>query len=401
MIAPQIPTNEKARLNALMTYKILDTVPEKEFDDITKLAAEICQTPISIISLIDENCQWFKSKIGLDNIEETNRVDSFCAQTINEPEGPFVVENASNDERFFDNPFVIGAPFVSAYFGVPLIDSNGFALGSLCVIDKQPRTLNDYQKKSLKKLANQVAKLLELRKNNDHLIENHNTLLSRYKDLEQFSSVVSHDIKAPLNNIMEIVKIFKEDYSDKIDKSGNQMLDYIFQSSEELKKLVDDILNYYKFDNLNTSQKEEINLRVFSKYIIGLLNINHDFKFILPKKDVVFESNTIALGQILYNLINNSIKYNNKVKGVISIGYSQTKTQHIISVSDNGRGIDAENFDKIFEAFQTLDTIDRFATKGTGLGLATVKKMTEKLDGTIEVDSVKNERTTFKIMLPK
>jgi len=401
MIAPQIPTNEKARLAALMTYKILDTVPEKDFDDITKLAAEICQTPISIISLIDENRQWFKSKIGLDDIEETSRIDSFCAHTINEPEGPFIVENTSNDERFFDNPFVTGAPFVSAYFGVPLIDSNGFALGSLCVIDKQPRTLNDYQQKSLKKLANQVSKLLELRKNNDHLIENHNTLLSRYKDLEQFSSVVSHDIKAPLNNIMEIVKIFKEDYSDKIDKVGNQMLDYIFQSSEELKKLVDDILNYYKFDNLNTSQKEEINLRLFSKYIIGLLNINNDFKFILPKKEVVFESNTIALGQILYNLINNSIKYNNKVKGVISIGYSQTKTQHIISVSDNGRGIDPENFDKIFEAFQTLDTIDRFATKGTGLGLATVKKMTEKLDGTIEVDSVKNERTTFKITLPK
>jgi len=401
MIAPQIPTNEKARLNALMTYKILDTVPEKDFDDITKLAAEICQTPISIISLIDENRQWFKSKVGIDGIDETSRIDSFCAHAINEPNVPLVVADTRKDERFFDNPFVIGEPFVNSYAGVPLLDSNGFAVGSLCVIDNQPRTLDEYQLQSLKKLANQVSKMLELRKNNYYLIENHNTLLSKYKDLERFSSVVSHDIKSPLNNIMEIVKIFKEDYSDKIDNAGNQMLDYISQSSEELKKLVDEILNYYKNDSLNTDQKETIHLRKFTKYIIGLLNIGDDFKFVLPKKDVVLESNTVALGQILYNLINNSIKYNNKAEGMITIGYEQNKTQHIISVSDNGSGIEPAHFDKIFEAFQTLGKSDRFETKGTGFGLSTVKKMAEKLDGEIEVTSVKNEGATFKIILPK
>ena len=114
MIAPQTPTNEKARLNALMTYKILDTVPEKDFDDITKLAAEICQTPISIISLIDENRQWFKSKVGIDGIDQTSRIDSFCAHAINEPNVPLVVADTRKDERFFDNPFVIGEPFVNA-----------------------------------------------------------------------------------------------------------------------------------------------------------------------------------------------------------------------------------------------------------------------------------------------
>jgi len=177
MIAPQIPTNEKARLNALMTYKILDTVPEKDFDDITKLAAEICQTPISIISLIDENRQWFKSKVGIDGIAETSRIDSFCAHAINQPNVPLVVADTRKDERFFDNPFVIGEPFVNSYAGVPLLDSNGFAVGSLCVIDNQPRTLDEYQLQSLKKLGNQVSKMLELRKNNHDLIENHNNFI--------------------------------------------------------------------------------------------------------------------------------------------------------------------------------------------------------------------------------
>jgi len=401
MIAPQIPKNEKARLDALMSYKILDTVPEKDFDDITKLAAEICRVPISLITLVDENRQWFKSNFGLDGISETSRIDSFCGHAINNPSEIFIVDDAFKDERFFDNPLVSGALNVTSYAGVPLVDSEGFALGSLCVIDDHPRKLDEYQLQSLKKLANQVSKLLELRKNNDKLIESHNTLLSRYKDLEQFSSVVSHDIKSPLNNIMQLTQMFKEEYGGQIDAHGNQMLDYISQSSEELKKLVEGILNYYKYDNMNVDEKEEIHLRDFTKYIIGLLKINNDFKFVLPDKNVVLYSNTIALGQIMYNLISNSIKYNDKAKGLITIGFSQTEKYNIISVSDNGCGIDPAHFDKIFEVFQTLGQNDRFNNKGTGLGLSTVRKMADKLHGHIEVESVKGECAIFKVFLKK
>ncbi|GEP50768.1 hypothetical protein FNO01nite_14400 [Flavobacterium noncentrifugens] len=401
MIAPQIPKNEKARLDALMSYKILDTLPEKDFDDITRLAAEICNVPISLITLVDENRQWFKSKVGLDGVNETSRIDSFCAHAINNPDELFVIEDAAKDKRFFDNPLVVGAPAISCYAGVPLLDANGFALGSLCVIDDRPRKLDEHQLQSLKKLGNQVSKLLELRKNNDKLVESHNTLLSRYKDLEQFSSVVSHDIKSPLNNIMQLTQLFKEEYGSTIDANGNQMLDYISQSSEELKKLVDGILNYYKYENLDVDQKEEIQFRDFTKYIIGLLKIKNDFKFVLPEKNIVFYSNTIALGQIMYNLISNSIKYNDKEKGLITIGFNQTETQNIISVSDNGCGIDPKHFDKIFEVFQTLGQNDRFNTKGTGLGLSTVRKMADKLHGSIEVESIKGEGTTFKVILRK
>lgn len=401
MIAPQIPKNEKARLDALMSYKILDSFPEKDFDDITKLAAEICNVPISLITLVDENRQWFKSKFGIDGLNETARIDSFCAHAINNPDELFIIENASQDERFHDNPYVVGGPNVSCYAGVPLVDSDGFALGSLCVIDDRPRKLDEHQLQSLKKLGNQVSKLLELRKNNDKLVESHNTLLSRYKDLEQFSSVVSHDIKSPLNNIMQLTQLLKEEYGSTIDANGNQMLDYISQSSEELKKLVDGILNYYKYENLDVNQKEEIKFRDFTKYVIGLLKINTDFKFVLPEKNIVFYSNTIALGQIMYNLISNSIKYNDKEKGLITIGFNQTETHNIISVSDNGCGIDPKHFDKIFEVFQTLGQNDRFNNKGTGLGLSTVRKMADKLHGSIEVESVKGEGTTFKVILRK
>jgi len=401
MVAPQIPANERARLDALMTYKILDTVPEKDFDDITLLAAEICQAPISLITLIDENRQWFKSKVGISGIEETPRDSAFCAHAINNPGQLLVVEDANKDERFFDNPFVSNAPYVKYYAGMPLTDSDGLTLGTLCIIDDHPRNLEEYQLEALKKLGNQVSKLLELRKKNLKLVESHNTLLSRYKDLEQFSSVVSHDIKSPLNNIMQLTKLFKEDYGSIIDANGNQMLDYISQSSEELKKLVDGILDYYKYDNLNVAQKEKIQLRKFCKYIIGLLQIKNDFKFILPEKNAELYTNSIALGQILYNLISNSIKYNDKEKGIITIGFNETETHNVICVTDNGTGIDTADFEKIFEVFETLGKNDRFNTKGTGIGLSTVKKMADKLNGYIEVESKKGEGAIFKVFLKK
>jgi|SRR6218665_1145657 len=399
MIAPQIPANEKARHDALMSYKIIDTFPEKDFDDITNLASDICQAPISLITFLDGDRQWFKSKIGID-VQESSRANSFCGHAIHNPNELFIIEDTSKDKRFHDNPYVTGAPHVGSYAGMPITDSDGFALGTLCVLDDRPRKLDQYQLRALEKLGNQVSKLIELRKNNLSLIENHNTLLSRYKDLEQFSSVVSHDIKSPLNNITQLTKMFQEDYSEKIDLAGNQMLDYILKSSEELKKLVDGILDYYKYDNLNVGQNEKIHLAEFCNYIIGLLKMQNDFEFILPEKSVKLFSNTIALGQILYNLIGNSIKYNDKAKGIIEIGFSRNSSHNIISVSDNGTGIDAENFDRIFEAFKTLGKTDRYNLKGTGLGLSTVRKMADKMNGYIEVNSVKGENTTFKVFLP-
>ena len=400
MAKTQTQLNERARLDALMSYKILDSFPENDFDAITKLASEICETPISLITLVDKDRQWFKSRLGID-LNETKREHSFCAHAIQTPEENFVVENPETDLRFFDNPYVTDAPFIKYYAGVPLVDAEGLALGTLCVIDTKPKKLSEHQLHALEILANQVMKLMELHKTNNKLVESHNTLLTRYKDLEQFSSVVSHDLKSPLNNIMQFTKMFKEDYGQSIDPAGNLMLDYIEKSSEQLKKLVDGILNYYKYDNLNLEKKEKIRLKEFSEYIITLLKTNDEFEFILPDPKAKLFSNRIALGQILYNLIGNSIKYNDKTKGIIEISFEKTDDFSVIKVKDNGSGIAQENFEKIFEVFQTLGKTDRFQSKGTGLGLSTVKKMVDKLDGIIELQSVPGEGSEFKMFLRK
>ena len=176
MQKPTIPNNELQRLHAVHQAQILDTLNDEEYDEITLLASEICQTPISVISIIDEKRQWFKSKVGL-SATETSRDIAFCAHAINKPDDILIVPDARLDERFNDNPLVIGDPNIVFYAGVPLIDDNGFALGTLCAIDTKPRTLSDTQLKSLKTLAKKVISIITLKKKNSALLESEKQLL--------------------------------------------------------------------------------------------------------------------------------------------------------------------------------------------------------------------------------
>src|ERR1700744_5536127 len=145
---------EAQRLAALESYNILDTLPEKEYDAITRLASYICQVPIALISLIDGERQWFKSKVGL-GADETPRADAFCHHTIQSDE-ILEVEHAQTDKRFKDNNLVTGDPHIQFYAGAPLIDPEGHRLGSLCVIDRVPRKLTHEQRNALRTLADEV-----------------------------------------------------------------------------------------------------------------------------------------------------------------------------------------------------------------------------------------------------
>lgn len=175
MKSAPIPADEPARLQALAGYNLLDTLPEEVYDDITRLASEICRTPISLISLVDKNRQWFKSKQRV-SADETPRKYSFCAHAILEPNEIFIVPDARIDERFSDNPLTTGYPNAVFYAGVPLVDSQGYPLGSLCVIDTRPRTLTDNQLLSLRALAKLVNTHFELRKTKKELEDTQNRL---------------------------------------------------------------------------------------------------------------------------------------------------------------------------------------------------------------------------------
>lgn len=161
MNAP-IPANEKRRLEILWNYDVLDTPPEESFDDLTELAAFICQTPIALISLVADNRQWFKARVGL-TVTETARDISFCTHAILQSD-VMIVPDALKDPRFVNNPLVTGEPHIRFYAGAPLITPDGHALGTLCIIDHQPRELGERQIAALRRLARVVIKHLELRR---------------------------------------------------------------------------------------------------------------------------------------------------------------------------------------------------------------------------------------------
>ena len=178
MSAP-IPLNETKRLKVLWQYDVLDTVPEEVFDDLTELAARICEAPIALITLVDEKRQWFKSKVGV-TINETSRDISFCAHAINQ-EDLFIVPDATLDPRFADSPLVVSEPKIRFYAGAPLITPDGYTLGTLCVIDKVPRELRSEQKQALRILARHVVSQLELRRHARELVSARKTS-DKYKD---------------------------------------------------------------------------------------------------------------------------------------------------------------------------------------------------------------------------
>lgn len=159
-----MPANEDLRMKDLASYEILDTAAESDFDDLVELAGQICKCPISLITLLDKDRQWFKANRGL-NVSGTSRDVAFCSHAIHGNK-VFKIENALEDERFFDNPLVTGDPNIRFYAGAPIFSPTGHKLGTICIIDHKPKTISAEEERALVLLSNQVTKLLEIRRKN-------------------------------------------------------------------------------------------------------------------------------------------------------------------------------------------------------------------------------------------
>lgn len=370
----------------MYSYSILDTLPEEDYDNLTKIAAEICGTPISLVTLVDKNRQWFKSRHGLDT-SETPREYAFCAHAINEDNGVFIVQDSRLDERFDDNPLVTEDPRVIFYAGIPLLSDEGLPLGTLCVIDHKPRILNHTQLEALKALSKQAMSLLKLRKTNAQLKKSIGMLNEKNRNLEQFAQIAAHDLKSPLNNISSLSELFMENYSTSLDAEGRTMISFIHSASEKLRGLIDGLLEYSKSEELLTQKKSHIDLEVLSEDIRNLFSLDDSQTFVLNSELKSILINRTAIDQILINLVANAIKYNDKDQVKIEFGVKEDADTYEFYVKDNGPGIAKKDQEKIFQLFQTLGTKDKFDREGNGIGLATVKKIVDKMGGSIWVES--------------
>jgi signal transduction histidine kinase len=399
MVPADEAIDEEGRLKALYSYDILDSFPQQDFDDITILASEICNTPISLITFVDDERQWFKSNYGI-NVNQTPKEYAFCAHAILNPHEVFTVNDATQDERFKNNPLTTGSPNVIFYAGVPLVNEEGHALGTLCVIDNQPKTLTESQLRSLKSLANQVMAQLELRRKVKELDALALELKKTNEYLERFALMASHDIKSPLTSIMLTGQLLKAKYHRSLDDKGNQMLDIVNSSASSLLKFLNQMLEYSKSYKVLAQKKDEICLNELIGEVLKMVTIPDSFRIETPEDLLYIRTSAIALEQILINLLNNAVRYN-KSEGFIRLTFEEKADCYQFRVSDNGVGIEQKNHVRIFDPMITLNSRDRYNKKGSGIGLSTVKNLVDSLGGQICVESVLNEGTTFQFTIQK
>lgn len=384
VVAPK-PENEAARLQALREFEILDSSEEIEFDEIVALASQICESEISLISLIDESRQWFKAKVGLAS-DETSRDIAFCAHAIHN-DNIMEVQDTHQDERFFDNPLVLNEPRIRFYAGMPLETQAGYRLGTLCVIDSKPKQLNEHQRYALRVLANQVIKLMELRIRNFELqrsIETRNRLLS----------IISHDVKAPLQSLGMLAEFMADDAMEPGEMKT--MAVEIGKVANRTGDLVENILNWANnIDDRKKLKKEVINLKTITQEIAELYapllaQKNLSLKINLGIADVLGDTEMIKF--IFRNLISNAIKFSeNAVVEVTTSGALNGSWQ--LQVQDHGIGMSAHQLQKLFNWEDRYTNLGTNNEKGTGIGLLLVKDFVERHHGQLHISSTLNEGT--------
>ncbi|MGI9542381.1 MAG: ATP-binding protein [Cyclobacteriaceae bacterium] len=373
-----IPDNEQQRITKLYSYNILDTEAEQQFDDLTMLAAEIFEVPICLITLVDEDRQWFKSKIGLD-VSETSREVSFCQYAIMGEE-LLEVEDANEDERFRNNPLVTDQPKIRFYARAPLIDDEGLNLGTLCVIDREPKKLGQDQKKALEALASTVVRIIQYRK------------INKAKDI--FLSNFSHEIRTPLNAIIGFTDLMQKT---PLNEEQSKYIDIVSMASRNLILLINDVLDVSRIESGKLELEEKpFSIKELLEDVIKLQAPSAKIKNIKLFSVVDHEIPELVLGdqtrllQILINLVSNAIKFTEE--GQIEIKASaaylnENETTLSFSVKDTGIGIEEGKLKDIFKRFTQAETSTARKYGGTGLGLNIVKMLVEQQNGKVMVDS--------------
>lgn len=378
--------NEAERLKALRSYGILDTAVEPSFDDITRIASYICQTPISIISLVDEGRQWFKSEVGI-GVRQTAMDSSICAHAILE-HSFLEVEDVSKDPRFDENPLVTGNPHVRFYAGALLRTPDGLPLGTVCVLDDKPRVLSAEQRDMLAALARQVMSQMEFRRA---------LLLSDrlQRNISRLMAVAGHDLKQPLQVMVMAIDRIRNKLADPKDRERlGYAIDAGMRMAEELDRLAETSVLDAGFGT--PSLKSFPIAEVFNS-ILANWRLHAEAKglklTVVPSK-VHVVSDPGMLRAIIGNLVGNAIKYTDK--GGVLVGCRKHGNAVTIEVLDSGTGIAAEQLTSIFDAFHQINP----ASEGLGLGLSIVRRTAEALGHDIELKSDLTRGSHFTVKVP-
>jgi signal transduction histidine kinase len=393
---------ETKRLEALRRLEILDTKAEVAYDELVRLAGELTDTPIALVSLVDEHRQWFKARYGLD-ATETPREIAFCSHAILDPDTPFIVEDASKDERFSDNPLVTSAPNIRFYAGVPLKSpDDAMPLGTLCVIDHKAHKISADQLRILRILASNIELLLAMRSHTKELQQKNEALEKATQAKSQFLCSMSHEIRTPLNGIIGAAELLE---SEDLSEEASQYSGIIQHCSNSLLNLVNDILDLSKIESgtleldthrfqlppLLESVRSIVSSRAEKKNLSLAIDCEESLDFVVADEGI--------LQQVLLNLLTNAVKFTQT--GSVRLRATRLEPNLVqFSVTDTGPGMTEAELTLIGEPFVQVGTNQETRQEGSGLGLSIVKSLTHGMGGTLEVSSVIGQGSTFKATFP-
>ena len=391
--------NEERRLYRLHKYQILDTGSEKAFQDLVNLAAELCQTPLAAISLVDRNRQWFKARVGF-SFSETQRELSFCDHTIRQA-NLLEIKDVRSDKRFSHFPFVVEEPNVRFYAAMPLISSDGEAIGSICVMDTKVRELSEKQRFALEKLGRQVIYLLELRYQIRALEEAHEESQKALKEKAEFLGVMSHEFRTPLNGMLGVVHCLREG---SLRPEQEELVSTLEFSAESLLSITNDILDNSKLNAQKLElEKVDFNLETSLKQICSFFSVGARqkglyFQTAIYEKIPLVKGDPLRVRQVLTNLLGNAVKFT--ASGSVKLEVSPVmETENYITlkfkVKDTGIGIPSEQQEVIFEEYSQASTDIGRKFGGTGLGLSITKNLLRLMESEIQVKSELNQGSEF------
>lgn len=367
---------DEDRLGILHGHGILDTAEEPSFDALVQMCSLSCRVPIALVSLVDRHRQWFKAKVGIDACE-TSREVSFCSVAIESPDRFLVVEDAARDPRFSDSALVTGEPHIRFYAGVPLLDGDGVPLGTVCIIDRKPRTFTTIQRGMLLAATAQATELLRLRASERRLIEATSDLVSHQDLMEHLVKVIGHDFRAPLHAIQHLAEWGIEAIGEGDHEELPDLFERIQGRASRAESMHGGLLELLRSDL--SLIREEVDVREVLASVSALADDGVRLGVDYEGPDGLVSVPQL-LSTILSNLVANSVRHRGERDAVnVRVAIADDGGHAILDYRDDGPGIPEKALDRVFMPFERL--VARDEVEGTGLGLSLVRKAAGALGG--------------------
>ncbi|TVR13635.1 MAG: hybrid sensor histidine kinase/response regulator [Planctomycetota bacterium] len=404
MPAADLHPQEPQRLAELRELEILDSDPEAAFDSIVRLASWIAGTPISLLSLLDDQRQWFKARWGLD-VCETHRDEAFCAYAILDSSHILEIPDAREDERFKDNPLVCGAPHIRFYAGVPLRGpSSGLPIGTLCVISSEPYVLRDDQRVALQQLALQAEQLIAFRRAALLLRQQNQALHQVAVDRSRLLATISHDTRTPLTSILGVVELLQQQ---SLPEQSTELLATLDAASTSLNGLLTDLGELARCEDgairLQLRPWDPAQVAHECMRIVSVFGREKGLHCHVRIEDTVpqrLRGDPDRVRQIIVNILANAVKFCQRGEVLLALSWRADEEELHIVISDDGPGMEAEQAKHIFKPYTQVHDDASMRAKGSGLGLTIVRHLVDLMQGSITVESTPEKGTQFSLAIP-